>query len=172
MTGLVERLVPDELWVVVRRMVPPTEVVRAQGGGRRRAGDREAWAAIVFVATSGCTWRQLPPVFGLSWQNIYRSGPGKDLVDSVPPNSTRTRATTTTTHLRRWLRRRGIRHRIARRGHRFLTTTRPHRWVVERTVSWLAGCRRLHRRYEHEAEHLFVFVGVATALICHRSLTK
>ncbi|WP_332836535.1 transposase [Streptomyces sp. QHH-9511] len=31
-----------------------------QGGGRRRYGDREVLAAIIFVATSGCTWRQLP----------------------------------------------------------------------------------------------------------------
>ncbi|GGX48517.1 hypothetical protein GCM10010353_72960 [Streptomyces chryseus] len=27
-----------------------------------------------------------------------------------------------------------------------------HRWVVERTVSWLPGCRRLHRRYERKPE--------------------
>ncbi|MFD5513910.1 zinc ribbon domain-containing protein [Streptomyces sp. NPDC127051] len=47
-----------------------------------------------------------------------------------------------------------------------------HRWVVERTVSWLAGCRRLHRRYERKAEHFLAFVGIAAALICHRRLTK
>lgn len=35
-------------------------------------------------------------------------------------------------------------------------------WVVERTVFWLAGCRRRHRR----------FVGIATVLICHRRITK
>lgn len=64
MTDLVERLVPDELWALFRRAVPPTEVVRPQGCGKRRAGDRECLAAIIFVATSGCTWRQLPPVFG------------------------------------------------------------------------------------------------------------
>ncbi|WVS76146.1 transposase [Streptomyces sp. SS162] len=64
MTDLVERLVPEELWMLFRRVVPPTEVVRPQGGGRRRAGDREALAAIIFVATSGCTLRQLPSVFG------------------------------------------------------------------------------------------------------------
>jgi transposase len=28
----------------------------------------------------------------------------------------------------------------------------PTRWVVERTVSWPAGCRRLHRRYERKSE--------------------
>jgi transposase len=72
MTDLVERLVPDELWVLFRRVVPPTEVKRPQGGGRRRAGDREALAAIIFVATSGCTWRQLPPVFGPAWSTVYR----------------------------------------------------------------------------------------------------
>ncbi len=72
MTGLVERLVPDELWVLFRRVVPATEVKRPQGGGRRRAGDREALAAIISVATSGCTWRQLPPVFGPAWPTVYR----------------------------------------------------------------------------------------------------
>ncbi|MDH6521833.1 transposase [Streptomyces sp. SAI-135] len=72
MTDLVERLVPEELWMLFRRMVPPTEVIRPQCGGRRRAGDREALAAIIFVATSCCTWRQLPPVFGPSWQTVYQ----------------------------------------------------------------------------------------------------
>ncbi|MFE2145578.1 transposase [Streptomyces sp. NPDC059456] len=45
------------------------------------------------------------------------------------------------------------------------------RWVVERTMSWLAGCCRLHRRYERKAEHFLAFVGVAAVLICRR-LTK
>ncbi|MFE7584897.1 transposase, partial [Streptomyces gardneri] len=62
MTSLSERLVPDELWELFRRVVPETVVKRPQGGGRRRAGDRECLAAIVFVATSGCTWRQVPPL--------------------------------------------------------------------------------------------------------------
>lgn len=59
MTDLVERLVPDEWWVLFRRVVPPMEGKRPQGGGRRRADDREALAAIVFLTTSGCTWRPL-----------------------------------------------------------------------------------------------------------------
>lgn len=72
MTSLAERLVPDELWELFRRVVPETVVVRPQGGGRRRAGDRECLAAIVFVATSGCTWRQVPPLFGPAWPTVYR----------------------------------------------------------------------------------------------------
>jgi Transposase and inactivated derivatives len=63
-------LVPDELWVLFRRVMPPTEVKRPQGGDRRRAGDRETSAAIIFVAASGRRWRQLPPVFGPAWPTV------------------------------------------------------------------------------------------------------
>ncbi|MCT9011859.1 IS5 family transposase [Streptomyces rhizosphaerihabitans] len=262
-------MVPDELWVLFRRVVPPTEVTRPQGGGRRRAGDRECLAAIVFVATSGCTWRQLPPVFGPAWPTVYRrfarwsrdrvwarlhrvvldelgargeldwsrcaidsvsvraakggplTGPNptdrgkpgskihlvtdrnglplslgisganmhdslglQPLVRGIPPIRSRRGPRRRRpaklhadkgydyAHLRRWLRGRGIRHRIARKGIESSTRLGRHRWVVERTVSWLAGCRRLHRRYERKAEHFLAFVGIAAALINYRRLTK
>ncbi|MFB6510994.1 transposase [Streptomyces virginiae] len=29
-------------------------------------------AAIIFMANSGRTWRQLPPVFGASWHTVHR----------------------------------------------------------------------------------------------------
>ncbi|SCF62169.1 Transposase [Streptomyces sp. DconLS] len=73
-------------------------------------------------------------------------------------------------HLRRWLRERGIRHRVARKGIESSQRLGRHRWVVERTVSWLAGCRRLHRRYERKAEHFLAFVGIAATLIGYRRL--
>ncbi|MER7578161.1 IS5/IS1182 family transposase, partial [Streptomyces sp. NPDC126514] len=38
--GIVERLVPDELWELFERVVPPAPS-RPQGGGRRRYADRE-----------------------------------------------------------------------------------------------------------------------------------
>lgn len=53
-------------------MVTETVVVRPQGGGRRRAGDCECLTAIVFVATSGCSWRRLPPVFDPVRPTAYR----------------------------------------------------------------------------------------------------
>lgn len=56
---IVERLVPDESWELFQRVVPEAPT-RPQGGGRHRHGDREVLTAIVFVATSGCTWQQLP----------------------------------------------------------------------------------------------------------------
>lgn len=69
--GIVERLVPDELWGLFVRVVPPAPT-RPQGGGRRRHGDREVLAAIIFVASSGCTWQQLPPGFGPSGATAHR----------------------------------------------------------------------------------------------------
>jgi transposase len=74
LTDLVERLVPGGLWTLFRRVVPPVEVIRAQGSGRRRrgAGDGECLAAIIFGAVSGCSWRRLPPVFGPAWPTVYR----------------------------------------------------------------------------------------------------
>ncbi|MFD4753518.1 transposase [Streptomyces sp. NPDC058426] len=75
-------------------------------------------------------------------------------------------------HLRRWLRGRGIRHRIARRGVESSQRLGRHRRVVERTVSWLAGFRRLYRRYERKPEHFLAFVGIAATPICRRRLTK
>jgi transposase len=70
------------------------------------------------------------------------------------------------------LRSRGITPRIARRSIESSSRLRRYRWVVERTVSWLSICRRLHRRYEHKPEHFLAFVGIAAALICHRRLAK
>jgi transposase len=75
-------------------------------------------------------------------------------------------------HLRRWLRERGIRHRIARRRAESSQRLGRHRWVVERTISWLAGCRRLHRRYERKADHFLAFVGIAAVLISYRRLDR
>lgn len=39
-------------------------------------------------------------------------------------------------------------------------------------MAWLAGYRRLHRRYEREAERFLAFTGPARTLICYRRLAK
>ncbi|MFI6093769.1 IS5 family transposase [Streptomyces sp. NPDC051218] len=248
MTDPVEHLVPDELWVRFWRVVPPTEVLRPQGGGPRRAGDREPLAVILFVATSDRTLAAAPtssvragrrstdgslngagPASGqgstassltnsalaasstgrgarstlsisgqrkgatdrtesdrprqagienhlitdrngfplsldISAANMHDSQGLQPLVRGIPPirspRGPRRRPAKLHAdkgydydHLRRWLRKRGIRHRIARKGIESSQRLGRHRWVVERTVSWLAGCRRLHRRYERKAEH-------------------
>ncbi|MFF5665953.1 IS5 family transposase [Streptomyces griseofuscus] len=75
-------------------------------------------------------------------------------------------------HLRRWLSQRGIRHRIARKGVETSQRLGRHRWTTERTMAWLAGCRRLHRRFERKAEHFLAFTSLACTLICYRRLAK
>ncbi|MEW1913796.1 IS5 family transposase [Kitasatospora sp. NPDC085895] len=260
-------LVPDELWELFQRVVPAAPT-RPQGGGRRRHGDREVLATIVFVATSGCTWAQLPPCFGPSgptahrrfaewtaarvWAKLYLlvldepgargelgwsrcavdsvnmratkgelTGPnpvdrgkfgskihllteraglpislaisGANLHDSqaliplaeaIPPIRSRRgprrrrpgkfHADKTYDHrfIRSYLRRRQIEHHIARRGVESSARLGRHRWVIERTVAWLGGFRRLHRRYERKADHFAAFATIAAAIICHRRITK
>ncbi|MEU1289954.1 IS5 family transposase [Kitasatospora sp. NPDC005856] len=264
---IVERLVPDELWELFQRVVPAAPT-RPQGGGRRRHGDREVLAAIVFVATSGCTWAQLPPCFGPAgptahrrfaewtearvWAKLYRlvldelgsrgeldwsrcavesvnmratkgdlMGPNPvdlskfgskihllaertglplslaisganlydsqaliPLVEAIPPIRSRRgprRRRPGKLHgdkaydhrfIRSYLRRRQTTDRIARCGIQPSARLGRHRWVIERTVSWLGGFRRLHRRYERKGDHFAAFTTIAAALICHRRLTK
>ena len=68
--------------------------------------------------------------------------------------------------LRRALRARGITPRIARRGIEPSERLGRHRWVVERSLSWLLGCRRLGVRYERRADLLPGLLHLACALMC------
>jgi IS5 family transposase len=72
---------------------------------------------------------------------------------------------------RRALRRRGIAPRIARRGVESSQRLGRHRYVVERSLAWLVGYRRLQVRYERRADILLGFLGLACALICLRACT-
>ncbi|OSY49042.1 Transposase DDE domain protein [Streptomyces fradiae ATCC 10745 = DSM 40063] len=122
----------------------------------------------------------LPLSLGISGANMHDSQGLEPLVRGIPPIRSRRGPRRRRPaklhadkgydydHLRRWLRKRGIRHRIARRGIESSQRLGRHRWVVERTVSWLAGCRRLHRRCERKPEHFLAVVGIAATLICHR----
>jgi transposase len=71
---------------------------------------------------------------------------------------------------RRALRARGIIPRIARRGIESSDCLGRHRWVVERSLAWLLGCRRLGVRYERRPELLLAFLHLACTLICLRFL--
>ena len=61
---------------------------------------------------------------------------------------------------------RGVQHRIARKGVESKAKLGKHRWVVERTLAWLARYRRLTVRYERLAELHTAFLDLACALIC------
>ena len=60
--------------------------------------------------------------------------------------------------------------RIARRGIDSSERLGRHRWVVERTLAWLGGFRRLTIRYERRAELHLAFLHLACSLISLRRL--
>lgn len=74
--------------------------------------------------------------------------------------------------LRRWVRDQGIKVRIARKGIESAEKLGKHRWVIERTMAWLTGYRRLTLRYERKAEHFLAFLTLGAALTCHKKLRK
>jgi transposase len=126
----------------------------------------------------------LPLSVGISAANVHDSQALIPLVQGIPPiRSRRGRRRRRPDklhgdkgydydHLRRWLRGRGITPRIARKGTDSSQRLGQHRWTIERTMAWLAGCRRLHRRYERKARHFLAFTSIACTLICYRRLTN
>jgi len=64
-------LVPDTLWEIVEPLIP-CFAARPQGGGSAPVDDRATFTAIVFVLTSGCAWRHLPPSFGVAVPTAHR----------------------------------------------------------------------------------------------------
>ncbi|MFF8911112.1 transposase [Streptomyces olivaceoviridis] len=64
-------LVPDELWELVAPLLP-TFAARPQGGGTAPRDERAVFTAVVYVLTSGCAWRHLPPTFGTSSATAHR----------------------------------------------------------------------------------------------------
>ncbi|WP_331725281.1 IS5 family transposase [Streptomyces zaomyceticus] len=262
---LSQRLAPDDLWAMVEPVLPSFRS-RPQGGGTAPIDQRAVFTAVMYVLTSGCAWRYLPPSFGVSpatahrrfsvwtasgvWRRLHRvvldeigarggldwssvivdaasvrakkgdlTGPnpvdrGKygskihlitertglpisvgisaanlhdsqaliPLVKGIPlirsrrgprrrkPGKLHGDKGYNYSHLRRWLRERGITHRIARRGVESSQRLGRHRWTIERTMAWLAGCRRLHRRYERKADHFLAFTTIACVRVCYRRL--
>ena len=71
---------------------------------------------------------------------------------------------------RAYLQRRGIGVRLARKGVESRERLGRHRWVVERTLSWLHGFRRLQVRYERQGRPAWALLDLACALICFRFL--
>ena len=69
--ALSRRLVPDELWEIVEPLIPGFRP-RVQGGGTAPVEARAVFTAIVYVLTSGCAWRDLPPSFGVDFRTAHR----------------------------------------------------------------------------------------------------
>ncbi|GAA1606691.1 hypothetical protein GCM10009804_73400 [Kribbella hippodromi] len=70
-SALSKRLVTDELWSVVAPLLPSFSS-RPQGGGTAPIDARTVFTAVVYVLTSDCAWRQLPPTFSISQATAHR----------------------------------------------------------------------------------------------------
>ncbi len=128
----------------------------------------------------------IPLAVRLSAANVHDSTQLFSLVDAIPPivgprgRPGRLRKRPAKLHgdkaydssaLRRTLRARSITPRLARRGIESSGRLGRHRWVVERTLAWLLGCRRLGVRYERRADLLQGLLHLACALMCLHFLT-
>ncbi|WP_263579527.1 IS5 family transposase [Streptomyces sp. PSKA30] len=75
-------------------------------------------------------------------------------------------------HLRKWLRGKRIGVRIARKGIESSERLGRRRRVIERTMSWRSGYRRLSPRYERNPRNYLAFLGLAAALCCYKRLVR
>ena len=120
----------------------------------------------------------------LTGAQVHDSKAFEELVDAVEPvkgPSGRRRKRPAKLHAdkgydyprcRRFLRRRGIKARIARRGVESSERLGRYRWTVERTFAWLACYRRLTSRYERRADIHQVFLELGCALVCFNYLRR
>lgn len=126
----------------------------------------------------------LPLVVGVSAANTNDAAALKPLVKALPPVRSRRgprrrkpgklHADKAYDHaeLRRWVRDRGISVRIARKGIESAQKLGKHRWVIERTMAWLSGYRRLTLRYERHAHHFLAFLTLGAVITCYKKLAK
>jgi transposase len=70
--------------------------------------------------------------------------------------------------LLRWL---GVEPKIAKRKTPHGSGLGKVRWVVERTIRWLKGLRRMRVRYDRSAVIRDAWTSLAASVICFRSLS-
>jgi transposase len=123
--------------------------------------------------------RGIPLAVVLSAANVHDSKVLEEAVDAISPirkpRRSRPRKRPMKLHAdkaydfarcREALRKRGIKARIARRGIDSSERLGRHRWVVERTLTWLARYRRLAVRYERRDDIHEAFLHLGCSLIC------
>lgn len=121
----------------------------------------------------------------MSAANVHDSMLFEPMLDAIPPLKTgrrgRPRHRPDKAHAdkgydfrkcRAACRRRKIKHRIARKGMESKEKLGRHRWVIERTLAWLARYRRLTIRYERLPAMHQAALHIGCALICFKFLQR
>ena len=163
-------LVSAVLWERIEPLLPPEGPTPK--GGCPRVPDRACLAGIIVVLRTGIPWELLPQEMGCRsgmtcerrLRDWHKAGVWERLHHALLDELGRL--------CRRFLRRRGIRVRITRKGIESSQRLGRHRWVVERTLAWLGGFRRLTLRYERRQEVHKAFLSLGCALICLRAVER
>jgi transposase len=150
-------------------MTGPNPVDRGKTGSKIHAlSDRAGLplAVAVSAANTNDSYALKPLVMAIpaikSRRGPRRRKPGKLHADKAYDH----------TDLRNWVRDRGIAVRIARKGIETSKKLGKHRWVIERSIAWLFGYRRLAIRYDRHANHFCAFLTLAATLTCYKKLAK
>jgi transposase len=153
-----------------------------KGGANRRQSSRSGQGRVqVHVAGDA---GGLPLAVVVSAANANDSTMFEAVLDDIPPirmPSGRRRRRPGKVHAdkaydhrrcRAFLRRRGIKPRIARRMIESSQRLGRHRWTIERTGAWLGGWRRLRIRYERCSERFYALAMLACSVICFNTLQQ
>jgi transposase len=129
-----------------------------------------------------CDGNGLPLTAAVTAANVADVTMLAAVVDDIPPVRTpsgRRRTRPAKVHAdkgydsranRAYLRRRGIKARIARRQIESSARLGRHRWRVERSLSWLSCWQRLQVRWDRDSGRWFAFVLLACAVVCFNRL--
>jgi transposase len=115
------------------------------------------------------TWTGGEPVARQRARRVRRRGPEKRTVARARHRAP-ARPYYDHRRCRGYLSGRGIKVRIARCGIESSTRLGRHRWKAERSIAWLAGCRRLRIRYDRDSGRFFAFAMLACARLGYNRL--
>ncbi|MFE5550258.1 IS5 family transposase [Streptomyces sp. NPDC056534] len=177
-------IVPDGLWEIAKPLILDSAHVRAKkGGGLTGASpvDRGKPGSRMHVLSDA---NGLPLVVGVTAANTHDSQALKPMVlghqarhdphrgRHFKPQRLHADKAYDIPEPRKWLHGKRIGVRIARKGTESSERLGRRRWVIERTMSWLTGYRRLNHRYERHPRNYLTFPGLAAAICCHKRLVR
>src|SRR5207249_1998682 len=154
---------PDEFYDLLAHHLPPEQPV-GPAGGRPRIGHRVVMRVIWFVLATGTRWEDVPHELGCSGRTAHRrllAWEELGIWDGL--HADRGYDSEATRWILRWL---GIDPHIAKRGTPHGSGLGKVRWVVERTISWLKGLRRMRVRYDRLGVVRDAWTSLAASVIC------